>query len=110
VVALPPERHTGHHAPRHKHHRTLPKILVDVYNNTSVTGLAADKAAVLQGAGWNVADTANWSGDIPRNTVYYPDGRRDDARRLATVLQINRLRPVVAPMQPDRLTVILSSS
>ena len=86
------------------------KVLVDVFNNSGITGLASDKAALLQGAGWNVAGTDDWYGDIPASTVYYPPKLRQDARRLAKVLHVERLHPAVAPMQFDRLTVIFTSA
>ncbi len=87
----------------------VPKVFVEVYNNSGITGLAADKAQVLERAGWNVTATDNWYGNIPDNTVYYPDSLRPQARRLAKVLQVTRLRPAVSPMQFDRLTVIFTS-
>jgi hypothetical protein len=86
------------------------KVLVDVFNNSGITGLASDKAALLQGAGWNVAGTDDWYGDIPASTVYYPPKLKEDARRLAKVLDVERLHPAVAPMQFDRLTVIFTSA
>lgn len=86
------------------------KVLVDVFNNSGITGLASDKAALLQGAGWNVAGTDDWYGDIPASTVYYPPKLKQDARRLAKVLEVERLHPAVAPMQFDRLTVIFTSA
>ncbi|MGH3506737.1 MAG: LytR C-terminal domain-containing protein [Nocardioidaceae bacterium] len=87
----------------------VPKVFVEVYNNSGITGMAADTAASLEGAGWNVAATDNWYGAIPENTVYYPDELRTEARQLAKVLGYSRLRPAVAPMQFDRLTVIITS-
>jgi len=88
----------------------VPAVLVEVYNNSGISGLAADKAAALQNAGWNVAATDNWYGDIAANTVYYPDGLRLQGSRLAKELRITRLRPSVSPMQFDRLTVIFTSA
>jgi hypothetical protein len=87
----------------------VPKVFVEVYNNSGITGLAAETAASLEGAGWNVAATDNWYGVIPENTVYYPDGMRAEARQLAKVLDYSRLRSAVAPMQFDRLTVIITA-
>lgn len=88
----------------------VPKVLVEVYNNSGIPGLAAQKAAVLQGAGWNVAATDNWYGDIPANTVYYPPQLHDAAEKLAKVLGVQRLMPAVEPMQFDRLTVVFTAS
>ena len=85
----------------------VPKVFVEVYNNSGVSGLAAETAQVLERAGWNVAATDNWYGNIPANTVYYPDALHSQAKKLAKVLHITRIRPAVSPMQFDRLTVIL---
>ena len=52
---------------------------------------------------------ANWYGHIPADTVYYPPHLRAAAKKLAHTLHITRLRPAVAPMQFDRLTVILAT-
>jgi LytR cell envelope-related transcriptional attenuator len=87
----------------------VPDVYVEVYNMTSVTGLAASKAAQLQDAGWQVVGIDNWRGNIPSSTVYYPDGMADAAVHLAKTLGIGRTRGAVAPMKFDRLTVILTS-
>lgn len=87
-----------------------PNVLVEVYNDSGISGLAAQTAGLLEGAGWNVAATDNWYGNIPANTVYYPPNLRTSALRLAKTLGVQRLRPAVAPMQFDRLTVILTST
>ena len=84
----------------------VPKVFVEVYNNSGITGLAATKARELEQAGWNVAATDNWYGNIPANTVYYPARLQKSARDLAKTLHITRTRPAVSPMQFDRLTVI----
>ena len=84
----------------------VPRVFVEVYNNSGITGLAATKARELERAGWNVAATDNWYGNIPANTVYYPARLEDSARDLAKTLHITRTRPAVSPMQFDRLTVI----
>ena len=89
-------------------HDVVPKVLVEVFNNSGVTGLAGSNAALLRGAGWNVAAVDNWHGDIPADTVYYPPQLRHAAHELAAVLHIHRLRPAVTPMEFDRLTVIYS--
>ncbi len=95
---------TGHSTPT-----AVPNVLVVVYNNAGVAGLAASKASILEQAGWHVAAVDNWYGDIPESTVYYPPGMRPAAAQLAKVLDITRLHPAVSPMQFDRLTVILTS-
>jgi hypothetical protein len=87
----------------------VPSVYVEVYNMTSVNGLASSKAAQLQDAGWQVVGIDNWRGNIPASTVYYPDGMADEATQLANSLGIGRTRGAVAPMKFDRLTVILTS-
>lgn len=88
----------------------VPKVFVEVYNNSGIKGLAADRAAVLSGAGWNVAATDNWYGNIAADTVYFPPGKERQARQLAKILHITRLRPAVTPMNFDRLTVIFTAA
>lgn len=87
-----------------------PQAYVEVYNNSTVSGLAAQTASELQDAGWNVVGTDNWYGNIPANTVYYPERLRDQARLLARELGVERVRPAVSPMRFDRLTVILTTA
>lgn len=87
----------------------VPNVYVEVYNMTSVTGLAAAKAALLQDVGWQVVGIDNWRGNIPESTVYYPNGMADEASQLARTLGIGRTRGAVSPMRFDRLTVILTS-
>ena len=70
--------------------------------------LAGSTADRLTGAGWNVVGSDNWYGTIPASTVYYPPRLAAAARLLGKDLGVNRLRPAVAPMRLDRLTVILT--
>jgi hypothetical protein len=86
----------------------VPDVYVEVYNNTTITGLAASTAAELQDGGWQVVGVDNWRGDIPSSTVYYPAGLEDEADQLADTLGFSRVRGAVAPMKFDRLTVILT--
>lgn len=81
---------------------------VEVYNNSTITGLANETGAELQDAGWRVVGVDNWYGDIPANTVYYPTRLHGLAKLLAADLGIKRLHSAVAPMKFDRLTVILT--
>jgi LytR cell envelope-related transcriptional attenuator len=104
----PGKKHKHHH--RHHGRDPVPSTPVDIYNNSGIPDLAARKATYLSGAGWNVAGTDNWYGDIPADTVYYPPQMRRDAKHLAKALHIDRLHRSVEPMQFDRLTVILTGS
>ena len=82
---------------------------VEVYNNSGIHGLAGTTAAKAQGAGWQVVGSDNWYGTIEASTVYYPARLHDAAKLLAKDLGISRLKPSIAPMRGDRLTVILTS-
>jgi hypothetical protein len=84
------------------------KVYVEVYNNSSVTGLAARVAAEASTAGWQVVGSDNWYGTIPATTVYFPARLKAEARLLALDLGIERTAPAVDPMRLDRLTVILT--
>lgn len=111
--ASPAKPITSPHGASSRHSRptahSVPSVLVVLFNNTGVTGVAEKKAAILEGAGWNVAATDNWYGKIPADTVYYPPQLKADAVKLAKVLDITRLHAAVAPMQFDELTVIISN-
>ena len=82
---------------------------VEVYNNSGISGLAGSTAARAQGAGWQVVGSDNWYGTIAASTVYFPERLKDLAELLGKDLGIKRLKPAIAPMRGDRLTVILTS-
>ena len=83
--------------------------MVEVYNNSGIPGLADRTSRRASGAGWQVVGTDNWYGTISASTVYYPAPLEAAAKLLARDLGIQRLRPAIAPMRFDRLTVILTS-
>jgi hypothetical protein len=85
-----------------------PTAYVEVFNNSSITGLAGDVGGELSGAGWKVVGTDNWYGSIPATTVYYPARLKAQARLLADEVGATRMRPAVEPMRFDRLTLILT--
>jgi len=80
-----------------------------VLNETTEQGLAARVAEHLRELGWTVTGVGNWRGSIDTSTVYYPTGELAAARRLAYDLGLSRIRPRVAGMLTDRLTVVLTS-
>ncbi|MGH3472219.1 MAG: LytR C-terminal domain-containing protein [Nocardioidaceae bacterium] len=104
-------RRGAHHSARHQRHAevVVPKVLVEVYNNTGVSGLAAREAGRIEAAGWTVSATDNWYGNIPATTVYFPPALRPAAAKLAKVIHVTRLHPAVPPMSFDRLTVIIAA-
>jgi hypothetical protein len=83
---------------------------VVVFNNTSIAGLASEVLAKVQEIGWNGVAADNWYGTIPATTVYFPDGQRDAAQKLALDLGIQRLVPADTAMSDTNLTVILTGA
>lgn len=84
------------------------KVRVEVYNNSSVTGLAGRVATRVGTIGWNVVGSDNWYGTVDATTVYYPKRLKAAGRQLALDLGIRRTAPAVDPMRLDRLTLILT--
>jgi hypothetical protein len=85
--------------------RPLP---VYVLNQTTRDGLAAEVAEDIESAGWSVSKVSWWRGVVPSTTVYYPPGYEEAAQALSAAFPaIGRVRPRVAPMPDDALTVIL---
>ena len=104
------------HVTKKKKHKKAEKPVVrrgdtyvEVYNNSGISGLAGSTASRAQGAGWQVVGSDNWYGTIPASTVYYPPRLFAQAQMLGKDLGISRLKPAIAPMRGDRLTVILTS-
>jgi len=85
------------------------KTNVVVFNNSNVKGLAGRTATKAQTLDWNVVATDNWYGTVDATTVYYGKGLKAAAQALAKDLGITRVKAAVAPMQFDRLTVILTA-
>jgi hypothetical protein len=51
-----------------------------VYNNSTVTGLAARAAGDFRNAGWTVTEIGGFPGaDLPTSTVYYRPGTNEEA-------------------------------
>jgi LytR cell envelope-related transcriptional attenuator len=96
-----------HHTP-HKPAFDRSQVVVEVFNNSSVSGLAGLVAGQAAHAGWQVVGSDNWYGTIPASTVYYPSRLAKAGHQLALDLGIRRTMPAVAPMRFDRLTVILT--
>ena len=89
----------------------VPQVPVYVFNQTSISGLAAQTASSLESAGWNVVGVDNWVGSVPTDTVYYYPGDRDAAERLSKDFNdIGRVWPASAPMPAGALTVILADT
>lgn len=64
---------------------SVEETAVRVYNNSDISGLAADAGDDLRARGWNVVEVANYSdGIIPHSTVYFRPGT--DEEQLAHAL------------------------
>jgi hypothetical protein len=103
------------HAPKKKQHHKPPKpafdrskVIVEVFNNSGVSGLAGRVASRAAHTGWQVVGSDNWYGTIPASTVYFPPRLAEAGHQLALDLGIHRTMPAVNPMRLDRLTVILT--
>ena len=104
-----------YHPPKPRHTTAPPKpavdrskVVVSVFNNSHVSGLASAVAGRVAKAGWQVAGSDNWYGTIPTSTVYYPPRLARAGHLLALDLGIHRTMHAVDPMRLDRLTVILT--
>jgi len=99
-----------HHQPKKPRKPSLDrsKVVVEVFNNSHVTGLAGRVAERAAHLGWQVVGSDNWYGTIPASTVYFPPRLAGAGRQLALDLGIHRTMPAVSPMRLDRLTVILT--
>ncbi len=84
------------------------KVMVEIFNNSNIQGLAGTAAESAVSAGWQVVGTDNWNGTVPSSTVYYPKRLKAAARLLALDLGIDRVMPAVDPMRLDALTVVLT--
>jgi hypothetical protein len=110
----PSATHSTYHPPKPRHTESAKpavdrsKVVVSVFNNSQVSGLAATVAGRVSQAGWQVAGADNWYGTIPASTVYYPPKLARAGHLLALDLGIHRTLRAVAPMRLDRLTVILT--
>ncbi|NYG54835.1 LytR C-terminal domain-containing protein [Nocardioides perillae] len=84
------------------------EVVVEVYNQSGISGLAGRVADRTADIGWQVVGSDNWVGTIPSSTVYFPPRLQKAADVLARDLGIDRVVPAVEPMRFDRLTVILT--
>lgn len=85
------------------------QTFVEVYNNSNIKGLAGRIAKRAGDSGWNVVGSDNWYGTVSASTVYAPARLQPAARVLARELGVDRIKPAIAPMKFDRLTVVLTA-
>jgi hypothetical protein len=80
-----------------------------VLNNSRIRGLAHRAAAHFADDGWTVAHVGNFSGRIPRTTVYYGPGGRGAAEDLAREFgKVTRVLPRFSGLPGSGLTVVLT--
>lgn len=64
-------------------------VPVRVFNNSTVSGLAAETANELTSGGWNVSETGNYSyGQIQTTTVYYGSSATEKAAAQAIAAEL----------------------
>ncbi|MGL4306715.1 MAG: LytR C-terminal domain-containing protein [Mycobacteriaceae bacterium] len=90
------------------------KSTVQVYNNSTVTGLAAATAQKITQAGWTVSDTGNYKEtNVSVTTVYYgsASGERESALQIAEKLGV-KAEPRFAELltKPAGVIVIVTSN
>lgn len=85
-------------------------VYVVMFNNSKDPSLGRTTAAKAEGIGWDVVGIGDWHGLVDANTVYYPPKLQAQAELLAADLGITRTKPAFAPMQLDRLSVIMVGS
>lgn len=87
-----------------------PPPAVDVLNDSRISGLAASAAKQLRSAGWRVSTVGNWQGssDVPTTTVFYPDGDKAAAQRLASQYGISRVLAAPSGLSSSNLTLVLA--
>jgi hypothetical protein len=81
---------TGAATPPPNGQPTAAKPPVRVYNNSTISGLAAKATDDVKRSGWDVAETGNYSqGQIPTTTVYYRPGtdEEESAKALGAIMQ-----------------------
>lgn len=83
---------------------------VNVFNNTTIAGLASEVLAQVDQIGWNALIADDWYGTIPATTVYYPEGMKREGRQLALDLGVERVMPadIDSDMSTENLTLILT--
>lgn len=86
------------------------EVGVNVFNNTTIAGLASEVLARVDEIGWNALIADNWYGTIPATTVYYPEGMKREGRQLALDLGVQRVMPadLDSDMSTENLTLILT--
>src|SRR5450756_1608106 len=100
ALTVPPTAPTG----------TVTATTVTVLNNSRITGLANQSAAVLRDGGWAVAGVGNYTGRVPVTTVFFADGRESQAHALADAFpSVQRVLPRLDDLPDGGLIVVVTS-
>ncbi len=84
-------------------------VPVTVLNNSRRPGLADRAAARFRAAGWPVAATGNFRGQIPVTTVYYESGQQASAQEFARRFDgVVRVRPRFATLPARGLVLVVT--
>jgi hypothetical protein len=84
-------------------------VVVRVYNNSTIHGLAAHAAEDFRGAGWNVVDVSNYSsGIVPATTAFYRPGTDEETAAKALAVEFGmRAEPRFEGIQQSSPGVIV---
>jgi hypothetical protein len=84
-------------------------VVLRVYNNSTIHGLAARAGDDLRTAGWNVVEVSNYpSGIIPATTAFYRPGTDEEAAAKALAAEFGmRAEPRFAGIQQASPGVIV---
>lgn len=88
--------------------KVLARLPVVIFDETRHREVVVAFRTALRAAGWDVAGTGPWVGNVPVSTVYYPPGMEAAARELmAAFPAVTRGRPAFPGVPTDKLTVII---
>lgn len=83
------------------------QLSVQVFNGTSTAGLARRTADTINAQGWVIASVSNWNGQkLTKTTVFYPEGYRDQAARLAELVS-GKAEPADTLLPQNVLTLVV---
>jgi hypothetical protein len=87
-----------------------PSAPLDVLNDSRITGLAHRAGDQFRAAGWDVALIGNFTGspDVPETTIFFPDGGKAAAERLAARFGVDRVLPAPSFLSASHLSVVLA--
>jgi len=83
-------------------------VPVNVFNGSSVPGLARKMATTLEENRWVVKTIANWSGQkVQQSTIFYPVDAKDSAIALAAQVGA-QLKASTSSMSQSELTFVIT--